>query len=278
MFLSHNPGAVLVVAAFVIYRRAAPFFGYLKRLDGVIRRGRVKTTTLRPGRSTEMGHLDQEVLALATQELVDMGFCFAGDFVSFSLEGASNVHAPVAPIASPQAPALAPQLNLDTASFLRVLLHAPSGSVAKIISVAVMDKDGSIRRNQFLCALISFSNASCDDEVWSYATSNNSPKGTESALYSLWRRPRALSTRLPKAPAPDLWRLHLERREQIARAGGFSWKRATLRDALEAETRATQNIRSCFESLTPLKMAWLLRRFKSEKNKNEWLGELRGKL
>lgn len=277
MFLSHNFGVSLLVVALLLYSRVASVWVYLKKLDAIIKRGRVKTTTLRPGRPTEVGHLDQATLALATQELADMGFAFAGDFVSFSVEGGFH-SAPVAPIASPQSSAPPPVLNLDTASFLRVMLHEQSGCIAKIMSVAVMDKAGAIRRNQFICALSSVSEAPTESELWTYATTNISPIGSESGLYALWRRPRALSTRVPRAPALDLWRLHLERREQIARAGNFRWKRVTLRDALEAETRANQNIRACFEGLTPLKMAWQLRLHKLQKKSNEWLGELTGKL
>ena len=279
MSLLHVSFVTLFVVAYLLYQIAAPSLAYLKRLDGIIKRGRVKEMVLRPGRPTELAHLDGAALERATNELAVLGFVAAGDYVSFSVEAGRNHPMAAAPIASPGADSSSPPPPPnDTASFLRVFLHEDKRCVAKLIAVSVISKTGRPVTIKYVRALISFADAPDGGVIWSYGTSDSKSSDSAAGIKSLFRRPRALATRLPGARLPDLWRVHLARREEVARAANLQWNRASLREALEAETRANHNIRAAFAALTPLKMAWKLRRFRAEKNKTEWLGELAGKL
>jgi len=271
-------GALLGIIGFAVYQGVSPSIAYLTRLKGIILRGRVKAMVLRLGRPTEVAHLDGAALERATKEVESFGFVAAGDYVSFSIEGRQH-QATMAPISSPQpvTPAPPPSPN-NTASFLRVLLHEEKRCVVKLMAVSVVPTQIGVTKTRYVRAIISFADAPDGGDIWSYATSDASDSGGQGGIRALFRRPRALSTRVPDAKFPQLWGVHLSRREQIAQVTGFHWNRATLREALDAEARANANIRAAFARLTPLKMAWLLRRYKREKNKTEWLGELRGKV
>jgi len=267
----------LFLLLFGVFTVTAPIWGYLKLLGLVIKQSRTREMALRVGRPTEVPHLDAGALEQATAELLALGFEQTGDYVTFSSETA-RAQKHEAPIASPTDVDDVPPDTAQTSSFMRVFTHERERCVGKVMASTVIPKDGRPAQTVFVRAIMSFADAPDGGEIWAYGTSDIKTDDTAAALSALWRQSRYLGTRLPKAPLPELLRVHLARRAQIADIAGFAWNRAPLRDSMESETRAMQNIRACFEQMTPLKMWWLMKRYKRQKNKTEWLGELRGKL
>lgn len=256
---------------------AKPFFAYLKRLDLVIKQGRVREIGMRLGSPTEMPQLDFAALERATQEMKALGFVHAGDCVMVTSQTVRNVGAD-APIASPSSGQEAPPETMKMDGFERVMLHERERCVGKIMVSIVAPLKGGPPRTTFFRSFVSYADAPDGGAVWDYGTSDLQYKSSAAAISKLWRRPRSLGVRLPEAPLSELWRVHLHRRAQVAEVAGLRWNRATLQESLDSSPRSVQNMRAVFAQLTPLKMAWLLWRYKREKDRPEWLGELRGKL
>jgi len=255
----------------------SPFFRRLKTLDGIIKRQRVHESGLQLAKPTEVQHLSGGGVERATEELKSFGFEEVGDYVSFSAEGKNSSLHSFPPIASPNTPDVPPS-PVETAGFLRIFLHEREKCVAKLMVSTITPIATGRSTTSFVRAIISFADAPDGRAIWSYATTDTAEDPKKHAVKALWRSPRAIFSRSPNTATSELWRVHLQRRAQVAEVAGLQWNRATLREALEAETRAKQNMLACFEKMTPLKMAWLLNRYKREKNQTEWLGELRGKL
>jgi len=275
--MSYSPSGLLFGFVFLLFWVAWPYFSYLKKLDGIIRRRRVQEMALRVGRPTEVPYLDLMALERATEEIKALEFVEAGDYVTFSRETA-RVQSRPSPLASPIAQDELPPDPMETAGFCRVFLHERERCIAKIIASTVIPNNGRPVVTVFLRSFLSFADAPDGGEIWSYATSDLQHRPTADAISKLWRRLRSLGTRLPNTPVRELWRVHLRRRAEVAQVARLHWNRATLRESLDSEARASHNIRACFAQLTPFKMARLLRRYKRERKTTEWLGELQGKL
>lgn len=243
----------------------------------VIKQGRVREIGLRLGNPSEMPHLDIAALERATEEIQALGFVYAGDCLLVPSQTARPQNRD-APIASPVAGDEVPPETSKMDGFSRVLLHERERCVAKIIASTTAPIKGGSPTTMFLRAFVSYADAPDGRELWEYGTSDLQYKATASAISKLWRQSRSIGTNLPNTPLREMWRVHLQRRAQIAEVAGLQWNRATLDESFKSNARAMRNIRACFKQLTPLKMAWRLWRFKREGQQTEWLGELRGKL
>ena len=250
---------------------------YMSTLKDIIARQRITRTTVEPGSATEAEFLDLTHLEEATAELEALGFRHVGDNVTRHVTTQNQQSAPITDPFAP--PPLKPE-RFKPQGFSRVFSHPTHGCVANLMFVATKDLQRSqVPQTKSLLAISSFTGRGGDD--WSYATSKEKTLVTEKALRKLWRRPRALWTKLPDVTATQLLEEHLRRRIAVARAAGITWQsQVVLEDQLASEARAATKMQETFQRATPLKMAWQIFWFKRERESEppEWLGELKGRL
>lgn len=271
---------VVVVLYLSVLYWGQPYRAYFQRLQKIIALARSRRWVLQPKATHEVPSLDYRRVEEMSRELNALEFFFAADFVALPRNRVTTQpNEPPAPIASPLGDAPKPAfVGPETKVFLRVFLSRQDRCLA-LLSVAItVDHQKGICQSKWHCAFTSLANATDGGEGWQYGTSNWETSEQEMAFSSFTRRPRVLRTYRPGAALSELWAFHQTRREQVANAGHLEWKCPLLCDAEENLSESFAARERIWNSMTPLKMAWLLRRFKREKNKTEWLGELSGKL
>jgi len=271
---------LLLFAALLLVNRVTPFLARLKGLEQVIVNARNRRWVLQPKQPHEIPYLDVERVEAMTRDLEALGFQCVGDFACLpQLIKPVNLSQTPAPLASPFGDsAQKPNSIPKTLSFLRFFLFPASGCAASIVVTITLNQQKNEYQSRWGRAFHSYSDSPHAAESWSYETTNWKKSDSEAAIGSLFHRSRVLKNYLPDLPPAQLWAVHQQRRDQIAHAGGFSWKRATLRDMENAANADFETIANTWETMTPLQMTWLRWRFKREKNPDEWLGEVRGKV
>ena len=255
---------------------------YLSALKSIIANQRRAHIELKTGSPAHLPGIDMARIEGLTRQLEELGFEPLVEHLSRISydEPSSPAHASPfvpPPIASPRPDVAAGAARFVPQGYGRVMVNRNERCVAKIIYSVTLDSTGAVAPNGMLSVgFNSFTGAGEDD--WSYSTSDTPYDKQGRAIARLWRHPRRLGTwRVGAAPA-ELFRLHLERREAIARAAGLTWKREwSLADDKAIEERVMRQIRATFAPLTPLKMAFELWRLQRD-NSDEWLGELKGRL
>jgi hypothetical protein len=273
--ISNHPWLFSFLVLFVFFMA----WPYLTTLKNIIKRQRLVNLELRPGPPLGLPGLDEAKLDSVTQEFESLGFVRLGDYLSrnYFSEGKSGQAVALSgqgpPIADPAAEPTLPPDRFPPQGFARVMLHPEHSCLGKIIFVSVVDAQGKVPTTSTMMATIVSLDAG--DGGWTYTTSNRQSTVTVNALMKMMRHPRWLSTRMPDSSPQELLKVHIARRIDIAQAAGITWKpNLTLADDLDYEQRSVENIRTLYNGLTPLKMAWRLHRLKREKESLEWLGEL----
>lgn len=265
---------------FLVASRATPFFARLKALEQVIVNARNRRAVFQPKQGHDVPYLDVGRVEAMSRDLEAIGFQPVGDFMSFSQPlTPANVSTIPAPISSPfDTGELKPNLIPRSATFYHFFSSSASGCLASINVTVWFNAQKNDYQSRESLYFVSFSDSTQSGKEWRYETSDLKRSESESIIESFSRRNRVLISYLPGLSAAQLWDAHQRRREQCCHAGGFSWKYASSRDMEDAATADLEAIANAWETMIPLKMTWLRWRFKRERNPNEWLGELRGKV
>ena len=249
---------------------------YLNKLRVLIPQTRDRQTEILPCSPSDVPGLDLEKLEAATCELQVLGFQFLEDHASRPVKAAPE-NTP--PIADPMA-AVAPVEPFKPQGMARVFVHRELGCLAKVLGITVIKTaTNSIATTSFSVAIVSLSGSG--ENPLSYSTSNRVADATNDALMMLTRRPQSLSTRVPGASIEAVFKIHLERRDDLARAAGIGWNKSiTLADDYLSEKLSSENIRRVYGALNPFSMAWKI--FISKRKplpvRLEWLGDFAGQI
>ncbi len=252
---------------------------YLSALGSTIRAQRRSRIVMRPGTLRELPQFDHSALDALTHELQGLGFDWLGDVIStHDLDTSQPDDSEGAPRASKS---LMPEVRTQTTGLLRVTAHPEHSCYGTLISCIseTSPSPGSehlMPQNRvtvapFRTAVTSLSGSG--DAMWAYGTSNRERQ----AISRLHRHPRVLGARLPGANAGHLLAHHLQRRGEVARAGGFAWDPQTSAERYMAyEDRVVRHLRAVYAGMSTLKAARGLLGFHFD-NSAEWLGELAGR-